>query len=459
MWFYGVRFPGTILILAAGASSVPSIVSAMAEAISDTTKSPPAPEWSFRDSERARWNLAVTTGFDAFVHTFPLATADTTETIAEYLAQVGIEGHSVRSGRHRWSLRAESSVGTQLFRERIEAGYRLVDHRRRTRLRLDGSLWGRQYRRDTEYSLSSDNLEGRLDLRAYPLVRSGMGLEARGWNTFQEYDKPSTLETDHREWGVGTFLRSRGLGSHLWNMGSRWTARSYPDSAQIDRVTTGLEGGYEYLGSSEASLRLYHRSDRRRIEDETVRPSAWIHWSDLVAAVPAGAGRVLCELESEVWRYDQEMSAYFDSWRMRGFGGFGWGEILSTRWRLGLAGERLEAGNSPETYSQFGLRTGVEAFARDVSGSLTLELGRRLYDFIEVTENVNPASDSTGAAGSDYVFSYSDFTYWEIWLMGAWSISDHFSLDVLANYQPERHTEAVDDSALGFGSIRLVWRP
>ena len=447
----------TLLILASGALSAPAAVHALDAAASDSTAV--NLEWKFPDPERTRWGLALTTGFDAFVHTFPLATSDTTETIAEYMAQIGIEGRSARCGTHRWSLRAESSIGTQLFRERLEAGYRWVDVRRKTRLRLDGSLWGRQYRRETEYSLSSDNLEGRLGLRAYPLIGSAYKVEVRTWRTFQKYDTPSTLEVDHRELGFGTFVRSQGLGRHLWHLGSRWTARSHPDSMQIDRVTTGLEGGYEYLTFGDASLRLYHRSDRRQVEDGTVRPSAWIHWSDLDASVPAGPGRVFCDLQSEVWQYDEEMSAYFDSRRVRGFGGFGWGEVLATRWRLGVAAERLEAGDWPETYSQFGLRAAVEAFDHVVSGSLTVEFGQRLYDLSDTETVTDAAALLPTDSEDDFVYSYSDFTYWEVWLMGAWRISDHFSLDLLANYQPESHTEAIDDSALGFGSLRLVWKP
>ena len=379
--------------------------------------------------------------------------------LTQQLAQIGIEGHSARSGQHRWSLRAESSIGTQLFRERLEAGYRLVDDRRRTRLRLDGSLWGRRYRRETEYSLSSDNLEGRLGLKTYPLIGSRFKVEARGWKAFQKYETPSLLEVDHRDVGLGVFLRSQGLGRHLWNIGSRWSKRSHPDSTQIDRATTGLEGGYEYLSVRDAAFRVYHRSDRRRIEDETVRPSAWIHWSDLDAFVPAGPGRVFGELQSEVWRYDEEMSAYFDSWRVQGFTGFGWGEVLATRWRLGIAAERLEAGESPESYSQFGLRTGVEAYDHSISGSLTVEFGQRLYDYDEFGSTTDEESVSLDSIEVDSLISYSDFTYWEVWLMGAWSINEHFSVDLLANYQPESHTEAIDDSALGFGSLRLVWKP
>lgn len=419
---------------------------------------------AWADADDTRWNLAVSSGFDAFVHSYPLATSDTTETIAEYLAQLGIEGHSPRSGRHRWSLRAETSMGTQLFRERIEGGYRLVDEERRTRLVLNGSLWGRQYRRETEYTLSSDNIEGRLEMRTYPLIRSGWGLEARGWNAFQRFATPSSLEVDDRDLGGGAYVRSRGLGGHLWSAGVLHAARSYPDSARINRKTTGVEAYYELADRGEAAFRLHHRSDRRLIDDETARPSAWIHWSDLDSAVPAGPGRVFCDLRSELWSYDQEMSAYFDSWRVEGFAGFGWGDILGTRWRLGLAGERLAAGDSPETYSQFGLRAAVEAYADDVSGLLSVEFGQRMYD--EVSDG-NPVSDSITdaldpslvAAEDEFWFNYSDFSFWAVWLMASWRIDEHFSLDVLANYEPERHTESLDDSALGFGSVRLTWRP
>ena len=43
--------------------------------------------------------------------------------------------------------------------------------------------------------------------------------------------------------------------------------------------------------------------------------------------------------------------------------------------------------------------------------------------------------------------------------MGTWSLSEAVDLDVLANYEPENHTEKTDDTAIGYASIRLVWRP
>ena len=69
-------------------------------------------------------------------------------------------------------------------------------------------------------------------------------------------------------------------------------------------------------------------------------------------------------------------------------------------------------------------------------------------------------SDSAGSTiEMTHVDLYSDYNYWKIWLMGSWFIDDHLSIDVIANYEPETHTEDTDDSALGFASVRLVWHP
>jgi hypothetical protein len=47
----------------------------------------------------------------------------------------------------------------------------------------------------------------------------------------------------------------------------------------------------------------------------------------------------------------------------------------------------------------------------------------------------------------------------ELWTMGAWRISDPLSCEIMASYKPENHTEKSDDAAIGFASVRLVWRP
>ncbi len=406
--------------------------------------------------DTTRWSPVLTAGFDALLHSYPLATTDTTETIAEYMVSAGIEGRSPRLVNHRWRLRAEASAGSELYRQLFEGQYKYLDQKRITRLRLDGRFYGRQYRQTTEYSLSSNNVEGRIDLRAYPWAMSNSTLELRAWSSALDYKNPSTLEVDTRELGTGLFLRSRGLTEKLWSVGYRFSGRTYPDTTGIDRKVHRVEGDFDYHDDEGQGVRLFHKSGRRLIRDETLRPSAWAHYTDMNSLVTAGSGFVFLDLQSEIWKYDEETTTYFDSWRIQGVMGYRWGSSLGPTWRLGLTSERLDAGDSPETYTQFGLRSGIESYGSDVSGSLQLEYGRRVYSHGDIE------LDSTGADDflyDDLIYFYSDFNYWEIWLMANWSISRHLSLDVMANYEPENHTENTDDSSIGFGSVRLVWRP
>ncbi len=415
-----------------------------------------ATEFDFgRTASHRTWAWDVTTGFDSYLHSYALATDDTTETISEFMVQAGIEGQSPYRVRHRWRVRAEASTGTELFRERFQGEYRFLGEDNIDRVRLSASFWGRQYRDNTEYSRSSNNWEGRLEGRLAPVVGKKAKLELRGWTSNIDYATPSTLEVDYRNVGGGVFVRSTTLGNTMWGVGTRLGARTYPDSTAIDRDTWSLEADLDHHDLSGQGLRLYHKSDRRVIEDELVRPSAWTHWSDFSGAVTAGTGYVFLDLQAEAWQYDQETDVYFNSVRVEGATGYRWGDILAATWKVGLAGEKLDAGDSPETYSQLGLRGGVESYGSVVGGSLTLEYGRRTYTQGEVvldTDALDPALYDSGSL-------YTDFNYWKIWLMGSWKMNTHLDLDLMANYEPESHTENADDSALGFASLRVRWRP
>ena len=408
------------------------------------------------DSNKTTWKPHFTAGMDAYLQTYALATDDTTETLAEFMVAGSITGQSSRKVRHRWRLQAEGSVGTQLYRERLEAEYRFQDKQRRPRIRVRGIFRGRQYRDNSEYILNSDVSEGLLDLRTLPVAGRRTALEIRGWAGFMDYRTPSTLEVDHRDLGAGAFFKSTGLGSSVWSVGSRIGSRTYPDSTQIDRKTMSLEGVYDFQDLMGQGIHAYHKSERRRIRDTSARPSAWSHWTDLAGKVAAGPGKVFLDLQSEIWKYDEDLPAYYNSWRVKGTAGYSWGDILSTTWRLGLAAENLEAKESPEAYTSFGLVGGAEAYAGVVSGSLILEIGRRLYQ--------DGVVDLDGEAGEDPISSesfqlYSDFSYWEIWLTAQWQIARQWSLDIMASYEPENHTEREDDVNLGFASVRLIFRP
>ena len=401
------------------------------------------------------WSWDLSSGVDAYLHTYALALDDTSETLSEFMIQAGFQGRSARKASHRWRLRAEASTGTELWRQRLEGDYRFLDQDRHTRFRLRGNFWGRQYKQTTEYVLSSDNLEGRLEARAYPLVGRVAALDLRAWGGLIDYKTPSTLEVDYQDAGAGVFLRSQALGNHMWGVGVRRARRAYPDSSAIDRDTWSAEVDYDFHDLAGQSLRFFHKSDRRLIADETVRPSAWTHWTDFAGLVSAGPGQVYLEVQSEVWDYDQENDIYFNSWRLETALGYRGGDILAAVWKAGPVLERLDAGDSPETYTQLGARAGVESYGSAVGGSVTLEYGRRVFSQGDAVID-DGSGDLLGFTISDI---YSDFNYWKIWLLGSWRISRKFSIDFLANYEPENHTENSDDSAIGFASLHLIWRP
>ena len=401
--------------------------------------------------EDRTWRWELSAGFDASTHTYSLAVDDTTETIAEALLQAAFEGRSTRGARHRWRLRAEGGVGTELTRQRLDFDYRLLDTTRMDRLRADATFSARQYRPGSEYDYNSDNNDGRFEVRGSPLMLGDVALELRGHAGWHDYRTPSTLEVDEHEVGGGLFLRSRPTLDRSWSAGLRTSHRSYPDSSVIDRDEIGIDLDYDTRGLAGDGINLHHRTRRRHIADESVRPPAWSHWTDVRVGVRAGSGQILTELQGEVWDYGYETDVWFDSWRVEGFLGYEGGNLLSVSWHAGLAGARLDAGDNPDTYGQLGVRGGVDAYTTSVGGTLTVEVGRRVYRDGTVTTVIEGVEDSFEL--------YSDFTYWKLWLMGQWYISRTVSLEALASFEPERHTENADDSALGFLNLRLVWRP
>lgn len=404
---------------------------------------------------RLAWSFSTGAGYDTYVQRFPLAGSDTTETISEFDLVVTAEARSEGAARQRWLLRPELSLGTELTRERVQAGWQLRPDTVATVLRVDASWQGRQYRRGTGYSLSSDQQELRAEARAALSPRGAHAAEARAYGWRVRYATPSTLEIDHDEIGGGVCWRSGHDAPRYYTLGARLARRAYPDSAAIDRTVAGLHGEFDGTAQTGAGVRLFWRSERRRVRDASARPSAWSHGGTVSYLAPSGAGRVEIELEGEVWRYDEERSAWFDSWRISGAALYRGGDEAAWGWLAGPAAERLDAGaDSPETYLQVGLRLGAETRLIALNGSCTVEVGRRDYTYAPPPE---PRA-SVFASGLDDLDLYSDFTYWSLWLAVSWAAADRLAFDFSANWQPERHVEPADDSAIGFASGRAVWR-
>jgi hypothetical protein len=234
------------------------------------------------------------------------------------------------------------------------------------------------------------------------------------------------------------YLRAPADRESRWEAGLRATRRAYPDSSAIDRDVVALDLSADSR-SETVEFWGFHRSERRLIADETARPSAWSHWTDINLVF----GHVVADVANEVWRYDREDLAYFDSWRTSLDLGYRWGDPLTASWQASLTGENLAAGDSPETYAQAGVRGRVESYLAPFAGSFSAEVGRRWY------------RHDTGA---EDLIAYSDFTYLELWLLASVHVTEHLSLDAMASYEPERHTEQDDDLTLGSASLSLAWR-
>jgi hypothetical protein len=401
----------------------------------------------------AVWRTTLASGYDAYSHSYHLASTDTTETLTEFYLAAELEGRSAFRARHQWSVRGEVSAGTELTRESMTSRYRYRPGGGASRLGADVSWYGRQYREGSVYSLSSDNHEGRADLRGTPWQRRDLGLELRAYGRYLAYSRPSTLQQDLREGGGGLYLTSTGEPGNSWRAGMKAGRRAYPDSSAIDR---DLMSGEFHLDRTGRRLELwvYHRSERRDMDDDTVRPSAWSHWTDMHLAWKVGRGRILADLGATVWSYDYTTDAYYDSHLADLELGYGWGEIPDPRWRALVTLERHGAGDSPDSYSQAGLQGGFESFGSVFSGTLAVEYGRRWYD--------HPVSDQDWREileSDDFLTGSTDFWYLEIWIMATWSLRENLDLDLMATYQPENHTEQDDDFALGTANLRLVWRP
>ena len=390
------------------------------------------------------WNWDVSAGHDSFTHTYALATMDTSETVSETMVRIGCEGRSAPGATRRWRLRLEGSAGSDLWRERLEADWRRVDGEGVSRFRAAARVAGQQYRNGTDLKQSSDQTEGRLDLQLVPGAAARRELFLLGWGAVTAFARASPLEQDVRETGVGTGLRSRGWDGPSWTLSLRRAQRAYPDSAAIDRHSWLAEADFHRSLGLSGNLSLHGLSERRLAADPAVRPDAWFHWLEGDAGLPVSTGELVLQSQYERWVYDLPTEIYRDSWRLAGLAGLRRGDVLRAQGLLGLALERYDAGDAPETYSQFGLRAGLESYASVVSGTISVEYGRRRY-------GEQPAGDGE--------LTYSDFNYWRLWLVADWRLGSGLSLSGLGSWEPERHVEAQDDVSLGFASLRLVWRP
>ncbi|MBU0743522.1 hypothetical protein KKA85_07330 [bacterium] len=397
------------------------------------------------------WQTTLSSGYDTYVQTYALSLEDTTETLSEFEMTLSTEGRTAGRARHHWLVRPQISVGSERNCGRLEWAYAHKPDTRRSTLRIDGDLQGTWYNKQSDYYLTSDSVEGQLKARWTVAPEGRLAGELRGWGSLLHYDTPSELEADRHDRNVAAYLKSGRESRRRWRLGLRAGERVYPDTTEINRRSLGAEFEYDHNAFLGATGRIYHRSERRKIENPAVRPSSWSHWTLVEAMLPLDEGslRLAAELGHESWRYDAEWGAYTDQTRWDGGLRLEGGGLFGPAWQLGAAYESLASDTEDESYRQLGARGGLEHLGDSFTASLTLEIGRRDYD---------EAAPVVGPGDVEEFSLYSDFTYVELWLMAGVDIAADLRLDVMASYLPESHSEETDDQKLGFGTARVVYR-
>jgi len=397
------------------------------------------------------WSGAMATGYDTYVQTYSLALDDTTETLAEYEMIFSALGETGGAADHRWRVAPRLAVGSERVRKELATGWTWRPDGAASRLDVKADLTDIHYRDTTDWNLSSDWREADVDLR-WRVEGEAVGTDLRVDASALRYDAPSALEVDRDDVKASLGLRSGRLARDRWKLGLRAGRRAHPDTAAIDRTMWGADAEYEHMSLDGPSLRLTHRSERRDVREETARPSSWGHWTSADGSVPVSETLdVELEIEGEVWSYDISSGAYQDQVRWSGLAGVRSMPLDGPGWQLGFALEHLESDDREESYSQRGVRVGLESFGSTLTASTTLEVGRRDYDADTEAVAADVASDFDDPI-------YTDFTYVELWLSVSWRLSERMSLDALGSWLPESHNDDEDDQSLGFGSVRVSYR-
>jgi len=396
------------------------------------------------------WSGNLATGYDAYVQTYSLALEDTTESVEEFEVTLSAEGATQGDADHRWRVAPRLSVGSERTRQQLDLGWIWQPDDGPRRLDAVGEFRATQYHGTTDYSLSSDFSEGRGRLRWHLSPAGRLGGEARVESRVLRYADPSELQVNRNDVEAVAALVSGRDASDRWRLGVRAGHRAHPDTASIDRTTLGLDAETERFSLEGVSWRATLRSERRSVRDESARPSLWAHWATLDGSTLLSLTlEAVLELQFDIWNYDISRDAYQDQGRWTGLAGVRAQAIEGPGWSLGLTWESLESDEADETYRQFGLRGGLEHYGATVSGTLTLEVGRRDYEEAMVESDI-----------SDVLLDplFTDFTYTEVWLSGSWQLDERLGFDALASWLPESHSDDEDDQSLGFASLRLVYR-
>jgi len=337
------------------------------------------------------------------------------------------EGDRVRS-----TVAARLSTGTALDREGLEWDLRLRPTQR-DRIDVDVDLQARQFREDADFSLDSDNQEGRLRVQwRREGERWRYGLKLR--SSLLRFDTRSIYELDADRLDLSTMLGWRDGWKH-------WADLEFGVGAKDVRDSTAIS--YQHLfASADVGLALGERwrwqlrptLERRVYEEAQVRqPFFDLSLDSQLEWKSSDDWRLRLKTPLEWLKPDENTTVYFDlfSGRVgldlaRSKGAFEIG--VEPRWSWLQSSLAVE-----DAYSQPSVLVHLDYFASERWWvSVSEEIGDRRY-----------AQDT--ADGLDL---YSDYTFLRTSLLGGLRLTEHVAFEFFLSDEPESHRRDSDDSRL-----------
>ncbi|HKI84450.1 MAG TPA: hypothetical protein VKA63_08940 [Candidatus Krumholzibacteria bacterium] len=372
--------------------------------------------------------------------TFRSSSKDTTDVFTEFRTQGELRLRNPK-GAHRYDLLLLGSLGTSLNRGTFDAVYRYRPRESATRWDLEAKLEGRQFVKDSSFSLSHDNLRAltsvRWRRRASHSVEFGLKLKDEDLR----YDGRSEFEYDQNRWtGSGLLSLDRGLGLTL-DLEAGGGVRTVPDSTQISYQRGFLNADLLWLFGAGHSLSCFSTFERRAFQDPKTRSPYW----DLVLEpqlriMLTPLWRLSLDLSQELLFYDTDGQVYQDTW----IGELGIG--LTRRFgELELGVQPRWSWDSSPRFADDEYRQPSVLVKADLYGNgrlwftISEEIGRRLY------------ADSPEAS----IQLYTDYTFFRTTLMATLSVSEKLSLNAFVSDQPDNHLREEDDSRLTLYSLSL----
>lgn len=376
----------------------------------------------------AELRAGLISGYDSFIDRFTILEYDTSEVTHEYYA--GLDAH-LRSydPSLSYSLRSTFRYGNQTIDEYAE-GSVSAGSRARGLVQARADLRLKRFREGSDYGFGNDYLQSNAFLSLGRELGGGVYAAWKSRAELIDYEERTEFDYDYRYLDTGLAIEIGSFFGRFASFSAAFGRRECPDTTDLgyDRLIGSGEGR---ISDGPISLELSISADRRGYDGRS-RSSSWNVLSSAgVAWTRSGGGGVSLRIESELWRYDEATSTFFDNHFLR-CGVRGRSPVTGTvalfvEPRLGwLRCPSFEE----ERYIEGSVVMGVDVFS---GGSLWL------------TASYEPGYRDYRLAGNEI---YSDFRLNRLSLMGSVTARERVMLTLFVSHDPEYHARRSDDFSM-----------